>query len=162
MKIIITDTGKSPVKITSDDIVIRKIDKILSCNGCFDCYTKTPGICSKKDDLKHLGEAMSKAKELILVSHMTYGSYSAYVKTVLERTLPYLCPTYMNQDGEMKHKKRYENTMKLSAYFYGEEITEEEKQTARDLLEANAKSLGAKVMNVIFLKDASEVGGGVQ
>lgn len=159
MKVIVTDSGVSPVEITSEDFVIRKIDSMHSCIGCYDCWVKTPGICIWKDDLKHFGEALGMAEEFILVSAMTFGSYSSFVQTVLERGLSYLTPTYTKRNGQSHHKKRYKNTLKLSAYFYGG--NEEEKETAKRVMEEMALSLDAKLMNVIFLKDASEVGGGI-
>lgn len=159
MKIIITDTGTTPVQINSDDFVIRNIDSLHSCIACFDCWVKTPGICVWKDDLKHLGEAIAISDELIIVSAMTYGSYSSYVKTVLERCLSYFLPSFVSKT---KYKTRYKNHLKISAYFYGSQISDGEKAMAIKLMENTAELFSAKLMNVIFLKDASEVGGGVQ
>ena len=46
--------------------------------------------------------------------------------------------------------------MKISAIFYGEDITEEEKQTSRNLVEANAVNLNGTVGIVKFVKTVED------
>jgi hypothetical protein len=46
--------------------------------------------------------------------------------------------------------------MGLSAYFYGENITDAEKETAQSLLMANALNLNAKLNKVLFFQTARE------
>ena len=47
----------------------------------------------------------------------------------------------------------------LSAYFYGEDITDAEKETARNLMQANADNFDGFVKDVCFFKTAEELEG---
>ena len=51
----------------------------------------------------------------------------------------------------MHHKERYQKNLKLSAVFYGEDITEAEKRTSVDLVVANAVNLNGTVGNIDFV-----------
>ena len=57
----------------------------------------------------------------------------------------------------MHHKRRYQNVITLSAYFYGEAVTEKEKETARNLLAANADNYDGRIKNIRFYKSAEEL-----
>jgi hypothetical protein len=57
----------------------------------------------------------------------------------------------------MRHRRRYKNRIRITAYFYGDGITEEEKRTAENIVRANAKNFYATVERVIFLKSAREL-----
>ena len=59
----------------------------------------------------------------------------------------------------MHHKRRYKNVISLSAYFYGENITDEEKETARNMQEANAVNYDGLVEAVHFYKFINELEG---
>ena len=49
----------------------------------------------------------------------------------------------------MHHRLRYNNSIALKAFFYGDDITEDEKKTARGLVLANSANLGAKLARCI-------------
>lgn len=59
----------------------------------------------------------------------------------------------------MHHKRRYSNVIRLSAYYYGEAVTDAEKETARKILEANADNYDGQVKNLCFYKSAEELEG---
>ncbi len=92
---------------------------------------------------------MGRCTELILVSRCCYGSVSPFVKTVQDRAISYIHPYFVLRRGEMHHKRRYSNVIQLSAYFYGT-ITAAEKETARNLIEANADNYDGLVKNIFF------------
>jgi len=158
---IITDTGVSPVTLEEDDVLVAADEKISGCNGCWGCWVKTPGLCVKDDGYGDLPARLSMCDELLIVSKCVYGSVSPAVKRLLERCIGYVLPDFEMHDGKMRHKERYKKDLKVSAWFYGNDLTEGEKKTAEALIEANAVNLHGRVMNVIFLKSAAEVGGGL-
>ena len=47
--------------------------------------------------------------------------------------------------------------IKLSSYFYGENITDTEKETARELLKANADNYDGLVKGTYFYKSIEEL-----
>ena len=126
------------------------------CIGCFGCWLKTPGVCVIKDGFQDMGKRLSEADELLLISKATFGSYSSAVKTVLDRSISYVMPFFAIRNGEMHHGERYHNHLKISAIFYGE-MTGREKDTARNLVKANAVNLNAEIGEVHFVSSAEAV-----
>lgn len=112
------------------------------CIGCFGCWIKTPGSCVLPDSYQEMGRLLSRTSELILISRCCYGGYSPFVKNVLDRSIGYIQPFFRIVGGEMHHIMRYDNHMALSAHFYGEDITEREKETAINLVNGNGVNFG--------------------
>lgn len=125
-----------------------KIDKY--CIGCFGCWLKTPGKCVIKDEFQTMGINLSKVDEFVIITKATFGSYSSAVKNVLDRSIGYVMPFFEIRGGEMHHAERYDNDMVFSAYIYGDDITEAEKETYHNLVKANALNLNSTIGNVKF------------
>lgn len=159
MKLIITDTDISNIRIEGEHRIIQSQGEIHPCIGCFGCWVKTPGKCVIQDGYEDTGVWMSKCTELIFVSRCCYGSLSPFVKTVQDRAISYIHPDFVLRKGELHHKRRYENVIHLSAYFYGEQITEQEKETAKRILEANADNYDGQVKEIRFYKTVKELEG---
>lgn len=159
MKLIITDIENFNLPIEGEHKVISPRGEIHHCLGCFGCWVKTPGKCVIHDGYENTGIDMSKCGELIIISQCCYGSVSPFVKTLQDRAISYIHPDFELRKGEMHHKRRYENVISLSAYFYGEDITDAEKETARNLMEANADNYDGLVKDVRFLKSTEELEG---
>lgn len=146
MKILLHDLSKQEFEILcpnidTETIVISDNDTIQNCIGCFGCWTKTPGICVLKDSYNNMGELLSKCYKLIIISKCVYGSYSPFVRNVLDRSIAYLLPYFVLRNRETHHATRYENKITLSVHFYGSNITEREKETAKRLVKANCVNL---------------------
>lgn len=102
---------------------------------------------------------MGKCSELIIVSRCCYGSVSPFVKMVQDRAISYIQADFVIRKGKMHHKRRYQNVITLSEHLYGENITDEEKETARELLMANADNYDGVVKDVHFYKSVEELEG---
>ncbi len=155
MKLIIHDLSeeerdKLPI-FPEDSIIISNDSNIKRCIGCFGCWFKTPGRCVLKDGYEHMGEYFGKADELIVISKCSFGSYSPFVKTVFDRSISYILPLFEKIDGEMHHQSRYKNTLRITVLFYGDNITNEEKETAKTLVNRNALNYHSSVEQLIFL-----------
>lgn len=159
MKLILTDLKDFRIPVAGEYRLMQPEKKIRSCIGCFGCWVKTPGRCVIRDGYENTGIVMSQCSELIFVSRCCYGSVSPFVKAVQDRAIPYIHPDFTMRKGEMHHKRRYANRIALSAYFYGEAITEAEKRTAREILEANADNYDGVVKTVSFFRSAEELEG---
>lgn len=133
--------------------IINRQGEINKCIGCFGCWVKTPGQCVIKDDYQRMGELLAQTEELILISKCSFGGFSSFVKNVMDRSISYILPFFEMRNGEMHHKLRYTNKLKIKAVFYGENITEEEKETARELVKANAINLNGIVQEVMFAEN---------
>lgn len=159
MKLIITDITDFHIPVEGAHRIIKPRGTIHHCVGCFGCWLKTPGKCVIHDGYENTGIDMGKCTELIYVSQCCYGGMSPFVKTVQDRAISYIHPDFVLRKGEMHHKRRYKNVIALSAYFYGENITEAEKETARNIIAANADNFDGLVSHVQFYKTQKELEG---
>ncbi len=159
MKLIITDADNLNVFVGDEHKIIKPEKEIHPCTGCFGCWIKTPGKCVIHDGYENMGIEMGKCSELITISQCCYGSLSPFVKMVRDRAISYIHPDFVLRGGEMHHKRRYKNMIALSAYFYGENITATEQETARALIAANAENFDGTVKEVRFYKSIEELEG---
>ena len=117
MKLIISDVKDLPIKSDDKNNVINNDGNLHHCIGCFGCWIKTPGKCVIKDNYSNMGQLLSRCDELILISKSTYGGFSPFIKNVLDRSISYISPNFVTRNGEMHHKRRYDNVISISAYF---------------------------------------------
>lgn len=155
MKIIIYDDKNINIHACPEDIVIYSKDDSRPCVGCFSCWIKHPCRCIYKD-CGSINRYMAKAEEMIIVSKNTFGGFSSSIKRHIDRSLSFVMPFFTFRNGLMRHKKRYNNNLKISAFIYGE-ITDKEKETASNSIWSLAENLGISVKNIIFKNHLSEV-----
>ncbi len=134
-----------------DTCVISDNHTIHNCIGCFGCWIKTPGQCVIKDGYETMGAMLGKTKDLIVVSRMYYGGFSPFVKNVFDRSISYLHAYFEIRNKEMHHRHRYDNKIRLRVFFYGDDITQEEKDTANRYVEAVSINLMASFEEIRFL-----------
>lgn len=158
MKLIITDIENFSIPIEGDHKIIKPQGNIKHCIGCFGCWTKTPGKCVLLDGYEETGRDMGKCRELIIVSRCHYGSVSPFVKMIQDRAISYTHADFVIRKGEMHHKRRYKNIITLSSHLYGENITTIEKETALELLKANAENYDGLVKDVYFYQSVEDLG----
>ncbi len=127
------------------------------CIGCFGCWLKTPGTCVIKDEYQNMGKRLSQADEFIIISKATFGSYSSAIKNVLDRSISYVMPFFVIRKGEMHHQERYHKNLKITAVFYGEDVTEKEKTTSRNLVKANAINLNGSIEGIHFVNSPEAI-----
>lgn len=159
MKLVLSDVERELLHIKGDNQVIKTNDEMHNCIGCFGCWIKTPGRCVIRDELDDMGKNLSRCTELVIVSRCVYGSTSPPVKLIMDRAISYIHPNFCIRNGEMHHKRRYENKITINAYFYGNDISEAEKLTAQKLMKANAVNYDGNVGQVVFLQDKNEFRG---
>jgi len=143
--------------MSSDMMVISDNGTIHHCIGCFGCWVKTPAACVIRDEYGDMGELLSKCSEVIVISKCCYGGFSPFVKNVLDRSISYIHPYFEIRNGEMHHRRRYNNKINLKVWFYGKNITETEKITAERLVKANAVNLDCSTSKVAFIGSIKEM-----
>lgn len=141
------------------DEVIEDNGRIKNCIGCFTCWIKTPMECVLKDGYEHMAEKLAACDELILLSRCSYGGPSAFVKNVLDRSIPYLHPDFVIKDGQMHHKQRFPQHISIKILFYGEDLTDMEKATAEDWAKAMAVNFDAASLETNFYSGVKEAAG---
>lgn len=141
------------VRIISDEHPIHH------CLGCFSCWVKTPATCIIRDAYGDMGASLARCSELIIISNCCYGGFSPFIKNLLDRSISYVHPDLVIRNGEMHHKRRYDNQIKLKVLFYGENLTTKEKQTANQLVEAFSLNLDSQIVGVSFFNTIPELRG---
>lgn len=129
---------------------------IHKCIGCFGCWTKTPGRCVLKDSYCEIGMRLAQSERLVLISKMTYGGFSPFVKTCLDRSIGYLLPFFAIRNNEMHHASRYREQFSLQVVSYGPSEPQE-RETLRSIVRANALNYNAKSHRVVFLEDLNHI-----
>lgn len=162
MNVIIHDLNSGQFKTLFPDIsentrIISDNGSIRNCIGCFGCWIKTPGKCVLKDGYENMGEIFSQADNVVIISKCCYGGYSPFVKNVLDRSISYLLPFFKTKNNETHHKPRYENRFRLSVYFYGESITPQETETARNLVKANSVNFNVSNYKAAFYESLDKL-----
>ncbi|MGX9758914.1 flavodoxin family protein [Clostridioides difficile] len=146
-------------KLDNNVKVLSNNEEIHKCVGCFGCWIKTPTTCVIKDYYSNMGKLIAESDELIVLSRCCYGGFSPVVKNILDRSINYLLPYFVIKNNEMHHKNRYEKQINLKVLFYGDCTTDAEKDTATNLVRANAINLNMKEHSVSFFKNPQDVRG---
>ncbi len=85
------------------EIVNLREYEVKFCQGCYTCWTKTPGRCRLKDDMSRiLFPKWQEADIVIYSSPLYYRGFVAQLQAVVERTLPSYKP-FVISDGERSH-----------------------------------------------------------
>ena len=81
--------------------------KLAYCLGCFECWTKTPGLCRIDDAGREIVESIIGSDLVIYLTPITFGGYSSELKKALDRTICLISPFFTRIDGEVHHHARY-------------------------------------------------------
>ena len=87
---------------------------ISYCVGCFNCWVKTPGVCSFLDDAPEILHEIIHSVLLLFASPVIMGFTSALLKKMQDKLIPLVHPYIELVKKECHHKKRYEHYPKLS------------------------------------------------
>lgn len=154
MRLIIHDLDQTQWKQIEKDYedceIVSDNGKIKPCVGCFGCWNKDPGKCVMNDGYENMGYLIHHAKEVIVISRYTYGGVSSFVKNVFDRSLSYVLPHFEIFDGESHHKKRYEEEKPYTFIFYGHDLSDREKESARRYVKVVSNNMHTQIKDVIF------------
>ncbi|TLU88660.1 MAG: NADPH-dependent FMN reductase [Chlorobium sp.] len=81
---------------------------IANCNGCFQCWLKTPGICAIDDDNRDLVAKYIQSDLVIALTPVTFGAFSPELKKFADHLIQTISPFFCRVNGETHHMKRYE------------------------------------------------------
>lgn len=144
--------------LLKDSRVISEGEKTpRHCVGCFGCWVKTPGTCVIPDGNGDYGRVLAQCTEYVIVSRIVYGGFSPFVKTLLDRNIGYLLPFFTTRNGEMHHSSRYPEQFRLTVLGYGEDATEGEQSTFRNIVKANALNLNVREHRVYLAPTPEEL-----
>ncbi|MFW6080896.1 MAG: flavodoxin family protein [Desulfosalsimonas sp.] len=94
------------------EIINLREKKINHCQGCFQCWTKTPGRCIHDDDVADIIKTVDAADLVVYASPLYHFGIISLLKKYIERTLPTIEPFLVKRyDGQTTHppRKDYKN-----------------------------------------------------
>lgn len=91
------------------ELVNLREKKVRFCQGCFTCWTKTPGKCVLNDDMTNeLFPKWSQSDLVIYATPLYHFTVNAHLKAFIERTLPMLEPFFAEAaNGSTHHPLRF-------------------------------------------------------
>ena len=82
--------------------------KVNPCLGEHNCWFKTPGVCSQKDDMQQIIPKLMEADVLVLATPVYVDGMSGPLKNLLDRAIPIGDPVIEIRDGHCRHRTRKE------------------------------------------------------
>jgi hypothetical protein len=82
-------------------------EKLAYCLGCFECWTKTPGLCRIDDTGRRVAASIIRSDLTIYLTPITFGGYSSELKKAVDRIICLVSPFFQRLDGEVHHQARY-------------------------------------------------------
>jgi multimeric flavodoxin WrbA len=139
-----------------ESFTLREIP-IAFCQGCFECWTHTPGTCKIDDAGRKFSSAFSVCDAVVIVTPVQFGSYSSEAKKMLDRILGTLLPFFRRIDGEVHHVPRYKYPPSLGVLAVTNGVDAANEQTVRTLALRNAINFGAPMhtVQVVSRRDAA-------
>ena len=97
--------GMKEAGAEAEVIYTRKM-KIAPCEGCFDCWLKTPGVCRHKDDMAAVLPKLGQADIWVYATPLYVDGMTGTMKTFLDRSIPGALPFFEIRDGHNRHPGR--------------------------------------------------------
>ncbi|MEW6101553.1 MAG: NAD(P)H-dependent oxidoreductase [Candidatus Omnitrophota bacterium] len=120
-----------------ESFIMREIN-IADCLGCFSCWGRTPGACVLDDAGFEIIKKEIQSDLLVLLTPVTFGSYSYHLKKVIDRMLPVVEPFFANSLGYSRHKKRFSKYPSAIAIGLMDGEDPESEAIFRELIKRNA------------------------
>lgn len=122
------------------------------CQGEFDCWVKTPGVCRAHDQEDEIVRAVHDATRLVLVDEVTFGGHSSRLKRAQDRLLCLASPFFEKRASLTHHQERYASLPSLYAIGGSFVAAHAEAETFAALADANAVNMksprvGAEVID---------------
>jgi multimeric flavodoxin WrbA len=129
--------------------------RITHCRGCFECWTKRPGICKFEDDGPAIARAVIDADVLVFFTPVTFGGYSSHLKKALDRIIGLILPFFTTIDGETHHQKRYDRYPRLVSIGTLPQPDPSSEAVFTSLVQRNALNLRTKAVAEVYYLDGS-------
>lgn len=136
-------------------------NELKPCVACLGCWLRTPGQCLiTNDSTNKIASKQVNSDAIVIISEITYGGFSADIKSFLDRSIQNILPYFVSHKGETHHPMRYRRFPIWVAIGYGE-VRDAEKRTFAMLAERNAlnmhpaKHLAITVRNINELESKS-------
>ncbi len=89
------------------EVVYLKEQRIEYCQGCFNCWVVTPGVCIHDDDMAALLDKIRAADVIVYATPLYVFTMSAQMKTFLDRHIPLAAPFIVKRGDQYIHPMRH-------------------------------------------------------
>ena len=144
------DLGPSGRDVEYVDLSARKI---APCEGCFGCWTRTPGRCVIRDDAVRIYPLIAASNCVVYVSRIRYGGYDSVMKRMLERAIPVQQAFIRIHGGETHHVQRAVEPKRAVIVAYGA-VDDAERDLFRRLVARNARNMNFESYDIMFVDEA--------
>ncbi len=133
-------------KIVSEELRKRNINgetiilyehEIKPCLGCFKCWIQTPGVCIIDDYAREVAKKNIQSDNVVYITPITYGGYSAELKKALDRGICLISPFFRIHHEEIHHETRYDKYPNLFVVGILEKPDSEQEEIFTTLVERN-------------------------
>lgn len=124
------------------------------CQGEFDCWVKTPGVCRAKDAEAEIVQQVHDADAVVWLDEVTFGGHSYTIKRAQDRLICLISPFFEKRAALTHHEARYERMPALFALGWTHARDAEIARTWDDLADANALNLLAPRYGAAVVDDA--------
>jgi len=125
---------------------------LAHCQGCFECWTTSPGLCKTDGDAgREIAAAIIGSDLMVLLTPITFGGYSSEIKKAMDRSICLVLPFFRRVGGEVHHRRRYPGYPALAAVGVLGEPDEEQERIFRSLVERNARNMDSPLTAVCVL-----------
>jgi len=131
-------------------------EKLAYCLGCFECWTKTPGLCRIDDAGREIAASVIGSDLAIYLTPITFGGYSSELKKAVDRTICLISPFFTRIDGEVHHHARYTRYPDLLGVGVLPAPHPDQEQIFHTLIGRNAINLHAPEHNSVVLYRSQE------
>ena len=129
--------------------------KLAYCQGEFDCWVKTPGLCRAHDAEDAIVRAIHDADRLVLLDAVTFGGHSYVLKRAQDRLICLISPFFEKRAALTHHEARYERmpSQYVLGWMPAADLSTIDTWTA--LADANALNMLAPHVGAAVVDDAS-------
>jgi len=130
--------------------------KLAYCLGCFECWTKTPGLCRIDDAGRQVAASIIGGDLTVYLTPITFGGYSSDLKKAVDRIICLISPFFVRIDGEVHHHARYDRYPDLLGVGVLPAPHPDQEKIFRTLIDRNAINLHAREHSSMVLYRSQE------
>lgn len=124
----------------TENVTLRDA-RVALCLGCFECWTRSPGVCRTYDAGRDLARAYVRSHLVAFVTPVTFGGYSSELKKALDRLTCAGLPFFTWAGGEVHHRPRYTRRPALLVIGVVWEPVPSQERIFHELVQRNAVNL---------------------
>lgn len=127
--------------------------QLAPCQGEFDCWVKTPGLCRAHDEAQHIVQAIHDADRFVLVDAVTFGGHSFTLKRAQDRLICLISPFFEKRAALTHHAARYPEAASMFALGWLPRPDPEQTRTWVSLADGNAVNMLAPRVGAAVVDD---------